>query len=85
MEKYYTGRKRITIPVSRQNFDKDPVRYIKHYLASVISQNSVNKEQAEELKNIYKGVQSIWNKIRLNTDERNNNQIEINHILFRPC
>ena len=80
MKKYYTGRKKITIPVSRKNFDTDPVRYIKHYLASVISQNSVNKEEAEELKNIYKGVQSIWNKIRLNTDERNNNQIEINHI-----
>lgn len=80
MKKYYTGRAKITIPVSRENFDKDPVRYIKHYLSSGVSKNNINKEEAEELKNIYKGIQSIWDKVRLNTDTRNNNQIEINHI-----
>ena len=80
MAQYYTGRKRITIPVSKKEFDNDPIRYIKHFMAGVVSMNSVNKKEADELKDIYKGIQSIWNKVRLNTDEKNNNQIEVNHI-----
>ena len=80
MAQYYTGRKRITIPVSKKEFDDNPIRYIKHYMASVVSTNGVNKKEADELKDIYKGIQSIWNKVRLNTDEKNNNQIEVNHI-----
>ena len=80
MSKYYTGRKRITIPVSKDDFNKDPLRYIKHYLQNVLSINRINKEEADALKNIYKGVQSIWNKTRLNSDTSNNNQVEINHI-----
>ena len=80
MKKYYTGRKRITIPVSKQDFDKNPLKYIKHYLTSVISQNQINKEEANQLKEIYKGIQDIWSKVRLNSDNTNNNQVEVNHI-----
>ena len=80
MKKYYTGRKKVTIPVSKQDFDKNPLKYIRHYLSSAISQNQTNKEEADELKNIYKGIQSIWDKTRLNADNTNNNKVEVNHI-----
>ena len=80
MSKYYTGRKKITIPVSKNDFNKNPMRYIKHYLSNVVSKNSVNKEEAKQLKDIYKGMQSIWNKVRLNKDSQNNNQVSVNHI-----
>lgn len=80
MKRYYTGRKKITIPVSRNDFNKNPLRYIKHYLQYVSSINRENKEEADNLKEIYKGIQNIWNKVRLNSDTSNNNQVEINHI-----
>ena len=80
MKKYYTGRTRITIPVSKEDFDLNPLRYIKHYLSNVVSQNQTNKEEANQLKDIYKGIQNIWDKTRLNSDTSNNNKVEINHI-----
>ena len=80
MKSYYVGRKMITIPVTKKDFDNDPLRYIKHYLSNVVSANNNNLEEAKELKDFYKGVQQIWNKVRLNSDTSNNNQVEINHI-----
>lgn len=80
MKKYYTGREKITIPVSFEDFNKNPLKYIKHYLSSVVSKNTNNKQEADELRNIYKGLQSIWDKVRLNGDVNNNNKIEVNHI-----
>ena len=78
--KYYTGREKIMIPVSFEDFNNNPLRYIKHYLPNVCSKNQVNKQEANELKDIYKGLQDIQYKIRLNGDEKNNNKIIVNHI-----
>lgn len=80
MSKFYTGRKKITIPVSKNDFNENPLRYIKHYLSNVVSINTQNKEESEELKKIYSGMQDIWNKVRLNDDNRNNNKVSVNHI-----
>lgn len=80
ISKYYTGREKITIPVSKKDFDSNPLRQIVHYLPNVISRNKKNKNQADELKGIYKGLQDIWNKTRLNKNNDNNNRIEVNHI-----
>ncbi len=80
MENYYTGREKIMIPVSFKDFNNNPLRYIKHYLPNVCSKNQVNKQEAEELKNIYKGLQDIQYKARLNGDTKNNNKIVVNHI-----
>ena len=80
MKKYYTGREKITIPVSFDNFNNNPLKYIKHYLSNVVSKNKENKQEADELRGIYKGLQSIWDKQRLNGDNSNNNKIEVNHI-----
>ena len=80
MERYYTGRKRITIPVSKKVFDTNPVMYIEHYLKQCVSTNTTNKQEADNLKNKYKGLQDIWSKVRLNKDMENNNQVEVNHI-----
>ena len=62
--KYYTGREKIMIPVSFEDFNNNPLRYIKHYLPNVCSKNQVNKQEANELKDIYKGLQDIQYKIR---------------------
>ena len=82
MSKHYTGRKKITIPVSKKDFDSKPMTYIKHFLVDVLCKNEINRQESSDLKNIYKGMQDIWNKVRLNSDEKNNNQVEVNH-LFR--
>lgn len=80
MQKYYTGREKITIPVSFEDFNNSPLKYIEHYLSNVVSKNNNNKQEADELRGIYKGLQSIWDKVRLNGNTDNNNKIEVNHI-----
>ena len=80
MKKYYTGRIKITIPVAKKDFDLKPMTYIKHFLVDVLSKNEINKQEANSLKDIYAGMQDIWNKVRLNSDDKNNNQVEVNHI-----
>lgn len=82
INKYYTGRKRITIPVSRKVFNSNPIKYIDQYLKACVSTNEENKAEADDLKLKYRGFQDIWNKKRLNGDNENNNMVEVNH-LFR--
>ena len=82
MRRKLTGRKKITIPVSSENFNKNPLKYIKHYLGSCVSQNNQNYNDAVVLNEYYKGLQDILKKTRLNGDNDNNNQIVVNH-LFR--
>ncbi len=78
-DKIYTGRTKISIPVSKEAFLEDPTKYIEYYLSKCIQTNKENKEQCDELNKVYKGEQEILNKTRVNGDEANNNQIVINH------
>lgn len=77
--KIYTGRKKITIPVSQTQFLEDPIKYIDHYLSNCLSSNDDNAKDCEALQNIYLGNQEVLNKERTNGDESNNNTVVINH------
>ena len=73
------GRRKITIPVSKEKFDTDPLKYIAHYLSVCLSTNQENKKEFEYLNKIYLGDQEIKNKTRFNKDTDNNNIIVANH------
>lgn len=79
MENCYTGRRKITIPVSKEKFDENPLKYVDHYLTNCLSINEKNYNECQRLKNIYKGKQSIFQKTRLNNDTINNNKVVVNH------
>ena len=79
MATVYTGRKKITIPVSESQFLEDPIKYIDHYLGSCLNTNDDNADECEELQKVYLGEQEILNKTRVNGDEENNNAVVINH------
>lgn len=79
MEECLTGRRKITIPVSKATFDENPLKYVEHYLSSCVSENEKNKEEIEYLRDIYKGKQKIFEKTRLNEETQNNNKIVVNH------
>lgn len=76
----YQGRQKIVIPISTEQFNKNPTKWILHYLKSCSQTNTKNKEQIEELYRIYKGDQDIKNKTRLDGSTNNNNQLVYNHI-----
>ena len=78
----FNGRKKITIPVSKEKFYADPSKYIEHYLGKCVSTNNQNKNDYKILNDYYCGIQEILNKTRLNGDDDNNNIILANH-LFR--
>ena len=78
MREFY-GRKKITIPVSKENFNKKPLEYIEHYMQNCLSINEKNQKECEELNDIYLGKQDILSKTRFNFDENNNNIIVANH------
>lgn len=80
MKRRMNGRIKITIPVSYEDFQKNPIKYIDHYLSSCISKNNQNKNDAEELNRYYTGIQDILNKTRLNGVNDNNNKLVANHI-----
>lgn len=75
----YTGRKKIVIPVTVQQFNSNPVLWIKTYLSYCLTINEQNKRESLELRKIYQGDQDIKNKVRINGDKKNNNQTTINH------
>ena len=78
MREFY-GRTKIKIPVSKEKFDLNPLKYIEHYLGQCLEKNRVNAEECQELNDIYLGKQEILNKTRFNNDERNNSKIVANH------
>lgn len=78
MEDLY-GRVKITIPVSKEKFDINPLKYIEHYLLDCSTKNEKNKQDCEKLNNIYLGKQDILNKTRFNFDTENNNILVANH------
>ena len=79
MEKYYTGRKKIIIPITYEDFKNTPEVYIKKYLGKCLMINSENTEEFIDLQNVYKGKQEIFNKVRLDGSTENNNQLVANH------
>lgn len=79
MQECFTGRKKIIIPISKEQFNKNPLKYVDHYLTNCLTTNNENKVEFDMLKQIYKGKQAIFEKTRLNGDEKNNNKIVINH------
>jgi len=76
----YRGRKKITIPVSVEKFNQNPVLWILKYISSCVSDNNINTEEIEKLREIYTGHQSIELKSRLDGGTENNNKIIANHI-----
>jgi len=79
MATVYTGRKKITIPVSETQFLEDPIKYIDQYLGSCLNTNDDNAKECEELQKVYLGEQEILTKTRVNGDSKNNNTVVINH------
>ena len=79
-KQYYSGRKKITIPVRYEDFIENPIKYIDNYLSKCVSINTENTSDAIALKKYYKGVQKVLFKTRLNGVTDNNNKIVINHI-----
>lgn len=73
------GRKKITIPVSKEKFDESPLKYIEHYLSGCLSTNQKNQAEFKYLNEVYLGDQEILNKTRFNKDTENNNIIIANH------
>lgn len=73
------GRKIITIPVSKDTFIKDPLKYVSHYLGRCVSLNNQNKNDFKILNDYYCGNQDILKKTRLNGDTENNNILLANH------
>ena len=78
MKDYY-GRAKITIPVSKDKFDLDPLKYVKHYLSGCITKHEINAKDCKELNDIYLGKQEILQKQRFNFDKKNNNILVANH------
>ena len=76
----FCGRKKITIPVSKEKFDANPSKYIEHYLGKCVSINNQNANDYEVLNDYYCGKQKILLKQRLNGDTENNNIIVVNHV-----
>lgn len=80
MPNSYQGRQKIVIPISLNQFNSNPIEFIKHYLQKCIAINNENKQEIEQLYNIYKGDHDIKNKVRLDGSSENNNKLVYNHI-----
>ncbi len=79
LKKYYTGREKIIIPITYKDFNIDPLKYIIPFLGRCLSQNQQNKQDYIELNAVYRGLQDIFDKVRLDGSTDNNNQIVVNH------
>ena len=77
---FYKGRNKIVIPVTVEQFNENPVEWIKRYLHNCLSTNTQNKLEYDKLYNYYRGDQDIKNKTRINGSADNNNQTVVNHI-----
>lgn len=76
----YKGREKITIPISVEQFNDNPIKWIKHFLKKCLEINERNKVESNQLYDIYKGDQEIKNKVRLDNSTINNNKLVYNHI-----
>ena len=76
----YKGRKKIVIPVTVEQFNQNPIAWIKKYISQCVSINEQNKNESIKLKNVYKGDQEIKNKTRINKSNDNNHKVVVNHI-----
>lgn len=79
MKKYYTGRKKIIIPITFKEFYEDPTKYIKAFISKCLTINKENVAEYMELNQVYTGMQDIFNKVRLDGSSENNNQVVVNH------
>lgn len=77
--KFYNGRKKIVLPISKEEFEKDIISNLKEYLSKACSTHRENVKEIKELHNIYLGIQDIYKeKKRYNGSEINNKIVE-NH------
>lgn len=76
----YTGRKRIVIPVTVEQFNENPIGWIKRYLHTCLATNKANEQEYKKLYAYYCGDHDIKNKTRINGSNDNNNQTIVNHI-----
>ena len=75
-----TGRKVVTIPVLKSEFNKKPKKYLEEYLSQAISTHRRNVEEIEYIHKQYLGNQDILcNKKRYDSSDINNKIVE-NHI-----
>lgn len=70
--KDFTGREKITIDVSYNDFMSAPLTYLKKYLGDIVYKQKKIAEEIVYLKKYYKGIQEILNKIRVDNNQINN-------------
>lgn len=76
----FEGRKKITIPVSLEDFEKDIPYYLKKYIDNAVSQHNENVKEIEFLHREFLGQQDILkSKKRYDLSEINNVVVE-NHL-----
>lgn len=68
----YTGRKKIKIDVSYEDFTSNPVKYLEKYLSNVVSEHNTIVTEIDYLTKYYKGIQDIIEKIRADGSDINN-------------
>lgn len=79
MLKNLLGRKKIVIPISKEDFNKDIVYYCKEFINNAVQQHNKNVEEIQYLHQQYLGEQDILNsKKRYDSSEINNKIVE-NH------
>lgn len=75
-----SGRRKIKIPVSFEDFIKDPVKNITEYLHDVLEAHKKNVSEIEYLKMYSNGIQNILEKTR--ADHSNINNVEVTNYAF---
>ena len=78
LRKPYTGRIRISIPVSYTDFNKDPAGYLKKYMGTIKENHDINVREINYLEEYKRGIQDIFKKTKADGSENINNKIVIN-------
>lgn len=73
------GLSKITMPISKELFDNDPLRAFRKYLNGAVSNFDNNVKEIEDLHKYYLGEQNILSKRRYDESEINN-KITENHL-----
>lgn len=68
----FTGREKIKIDVSYEDFISAPLTYIEKYLGDIVFKQKKIAEEIDYLKKYYKGIQEILEKIRVDGNSINN-------------
>lgn len=75
----FSGRKKIVIEISLNDFLNDPSEILKKYLPNAISIHNQNCIEMEKLYDLVKSKQNILDKVRPNGDTKINNKLIINY------